>query len=252
MTIPIRAIAFDLWNTLVACFFPVNPMVRLLDTVRAAGASDPGRLVAECTMLAPLPGIAAGVCALERRLGHPLARGEERARLLGLWERANSCNRVFEEVEPVLARLRARYRLGLITNTQSFDLGFWEGSAARRMLDGEILSYREGVLKPDPRLFERFASAVGVAPAQILMVGDNSADDIRGARAAGFQALRIRRALPTLSHREPGGEQATLADLSDLERWLGALSAGGSAAPAGAARSGAGRRRAPAGSKKRR
>lgn len=252
MRAPIQAIAFDLWNTLAGCFFPVNPMVRLREAVRAAGGSDAVRLVAECTMRAPLPGIEAAVRALEARLGRPLARGEERSRLLRLWARTAGCNRLFDDVEPALLRLKRRYRIGLITNTQSFDMEFWERSKARRLLEVEILSYREGTLKPDPRLFERFAEAAGIEPGRILMVGDNSEDDVRGARAAGFQAVRIVRPLPALSHREPAREDAPLSDLEDLERRL--ASAGAQAPPrrAVAARSGARPRRAAASRRRRR
>jgi putative hydrolase of the HAD superfamily len=221
---PIEAIAFDLWNTLVGCWHPVNPMVRLLEAVRQAGGADPVRLVGKCTMAGPLPDIGAGLRAIEARLGKPLARGEERGRLLALWREACAANRVFDDVEPALRGLRGRYRLGLITNTQSFDMEFWRTSAARALLEVEVLSWEERLLKPDPRLFRRFAERIGVEPRRILMVGDNSRDDIEGARAAGFQALRIRRVLPSLSHSEESGDDHPLAALEDLPAALGALS----------------------------
>ncbi len=216
----IRAIAFDLWNTLIGCAAPVNPMLRLLEAVRAAGAPDPLTLVSEATMTSPLPGLAAALEELERRLGCRLARGRERARLLGLWRCTTGCNHVFEDVEPSLRRLRQRYRIGVISNTQSFDLEFWERSAARALMEVEVLSYEERVLKPDTRLFRRFARALGVRPQQVLMVGDNMRDDIEGSRAAGFEAVRIRRNAPSLSHREPSGNDTTVRDLNELERWL--------------------------------
>ena len=249
---PIRAIAFDLWNTLAACTSAANPMVRLLEAARAAGAADPGRLLAESTMRRPLPGIAEAVREMESRLGRPLARGEERARLLALWERACGLNRVFDDVEPVLRRLRERYRLGLISNTQSFDMEFWRRSPARGLMEVEILSCEEGALKPDRRLFERFAAALGVAPGHILMVGDNSDDDIRGAQAAGFQAVRIRRPPATLSHRESGDGDSPIENLEDLERRLGALSDPAARSREAAAPSRGRRRGAAAARKKRR
>jgi putative hydrolase of the HAD superfamily len=252
---PIEAIAFDLWNTLVGCWHPVNPMVRLLEAAREAGSPDPARLVAECTMAGPLAGIEAGVRAIEARLGRPVARGEARARLLALWREACAASRVFDDVEPALRRLRARHRIGLITNTQSFDMRFWSASAARALLEVEVVSWEERLLKPDPQIYRRFAERIGVEPRRILMVGDNRRDDVEGARAAGFQAVRLRRALPSLSHVEEEGveevgEDYPLADLDDLETRLAALSgAGPRAAPAHRA---ALRRRAPAGRRTRR
>jgi FMN phosphatase YigB (HAD superfamily) len=217
---PIEAIAFDLWNTLIGCVHPVNPMNRLVEVVRAAGAAHPMALVSECTMREPLAGIAPALRALERRLGRPLARGEERARLLALWAGTTGCNIVFDDVAPALARLKETYRIGVISNTQSFDLEFWRSSAARALLEVELLSYEVGLLKPDARLFQRFARAVGVAPERILMIGDNSRDDVEGARAAGLQAARICRPISTLSHREPAAEDAPLGGLDELERRL--------------------------------
>jgi putative hydrolase of the HAD superfamily len=38
------------------------------------------------------------------------------------------------------------------------------------------LSFEQGVVKPDPRLFEVAMRSLGVEPAETLMVGDNVAD----------------------------------------------------------------------------
>ena len=220
---PIKAIAFDLWNTLVGCVAPVNPMLRLLEMVHRAGGTDAALLVAESTMKEPLPNLAAAVGELERRLGTRLARGQERARLLTCWKSAIVHNCVFEDVVPALRRLQKHYRLGVITNTQSFDMEFWHRSEARALLKAEVLSYEVHALKPDKRMFRQFARRIGVSAGRILMVGDNSRDDIEGARAAGLQALRISRSHPALSHRDPQGADGALRDLSELEtklRWL--------------------------------
>jgi HAD superfamily hydrolase (TIGR01549 family) len=276
---PVEALALDLWNTLTGCVYPTNPMRRLLEAVAQAGGGDPVRIVSECTMLRPLPGIAAALRAIEGRLRAPVLRGQERARFIQLWKRAAACNCVFDDVEPALRRLSRRFRLGVISNTQSFDMEFWLRSGARRLLQVEILSFEAGRLKPDPPLFGRFAEALGIEPGRILMIGDNSRDDIEGARRAGFQALRIARPLPILSHREPAGEDAPVADLAELEKRLdaggpgrtrrtrnprgaarGARSASGeggrrgvrAARPGGAGRSGARPRRARAARRRRR
>jgi len=217
---PIKAIAFDLWNTLVGCVAPVNPMLRLLEAIHLAGGTDAALLVAESTMTEPLPGLAAAVEALERRLGTSLARGQERARLLACWRLAIAHNCIFEDVVPALRRLQKHYRLGVITNTQSFDMEFWLHSEARALLDAEVLSYEVHALKPDKRMFSRFARRIGISAGQILMVGDNSRDDIEGARAAGLQALRISRSHSTLSHHDSQGSDEALRDLSELEEKL--------------------------------
>jgi HAD superfamily hydrolase (TIGR01493 family) len=64
------------------------------------------------------------------------------------------------------------------------------------------LSYEHRACKPDPRLFESACGALGVDPAQTLMVGDSWLTD-GGAAAMGITALilpaRDRRASPALA-----------------------------------------------------
>ena len=52
-----------------------------------------------------------------------------------------------------------------------------------------VLSYEVGCLKPDPKIFWRACSALGVPPERALMVGDTPAD--AGAVSAGCSALII-------------------------------------------------------------
>ncbi|NEB81003.1 HAD-IA family hydrolase [Streptomyces sp. SID14478] len=51
-------------------------------------------------------------------------------------------------------------------------------------VDAYVLSYRYGVTKPDPRLFTAACQALGVAPGDVLMVGDDRRAD-GGAAALG-------------------------------------------------------------------
>ena len=47
--------------------------------------------------------------------------------------------------------------------------------------------------KPHPRLFQTAAARLGVAPHEVLHVGDSDVDDVRGAKAAGLQVAWINR-----------------------------------------------------------
>lgn len=57
-----------------------------------------------------------------------------------------------------------------------------------------ILSYEVGLLKPDPKIFQRACRLLGVAPDRTLMVGDTVAD--AGAVTAGCRALILPAAAP--------------------------------------------------------
>ncbi|MER3462763.1 MAG: noncanonical pyrimidine nucleotidase, YjjG family, partial [Armatimonadota bacterium] len=49
------------------------------------------------------------------------------------------------------------------------------------------------VRKPNPRIFHLACERLGVPPHETLMIGDHLEADVEGARAAGLQALHLRR-----------------------------------------------------------
>ncbi len=101
---------------------------------------------------------------------------------------------VFPDVSDVLQVLRAaRYRIAVVSNWQCglqhfcTELGFGEA------FDDVIVSAEVGYEKPDTEIFAEACRRVGVPPHRILHVGDSITDDVEGARAAGLQALLVRR-----------------------------------------------------------
>jgi putative hydrolase of the HAD superfamily len=98
----------------------------------------------------------------------------------------------------VLGGLRKkRYQLGLICNT-----GRSPGFVLRRLLQNfgiakrfaaALFSDETIVRKPDPAIFRRALRALAIEPGQAVHVGDNPEADIAGARAAGMQAVWIRK-----------------------------------------------------------
>jgi putative hydrolase of the HAD superfamily len=100
----------------------------------------------------------------------------------------------YPDVLPVLAVLKPRYRLGVITNGPS-DLQ--RTKLARSGLDVwfpvQVISREVGVAKPDPRIFAIALERLGVAAAEAVFVGDSPKHDIDGARAGGMKAVWLRR-----------------------------------------------------------
>ncbi len=56
-----------------------------------------------------------------------------------------------------------------------------------------VVSCEVAFTKPSPVIFEQAAQKLGISPENILHVGDNLAEDIEGARSAGFQSLLVER-----------------------------------------------------------
>ncbi|MEU7904401.1 HAD family hydrolase [Actinoplanes sp. NPDC049118] len=73
-----------------------------------------------------------------------------------------------------------------------------------------------GVAKPDPDAFRRACARWGLAPGEVLSVGDNHALDVLGARAAGLRAVHLDRL-----GRGPAGEAHRMASLDELGGLLG-------------------------------
>lgn len=81
-----------------------------------------------------------------------------------------------------------QYKVGLITNgfaeTQRLKIaqfGF-ERTASQIIISEEV-----GVMKPHPQIFEHATKLAGVAPHEILYVGDSLSSDVMGSKNAGWQ-----------------------------------------------------------------
>jgi phosphoserine phosphatase len=212
-------VVFDLWNTLAYNHHRPNPIVALGDAFELRGLPGWTKILERGMMLRSLAGIEEGIEAIARLTGKDVgpARKEELARL---WRQACGATRFFPEVRPILHELARRYPLGLLSNTQSFDLDFLDG--ANLPIQARLFSYEMGTLKPDPSLFDRMARALGLPLSALLMVGDNLQDDILGAEAVGMQALLVHRAAAhSLSFQEPHPDRPSLADLLPLPGMLG-------------------------------
>jgi putative hydrolase of the HAD superfamily len=91
--------------------------------------------------------------------------------------------------QPVLTRLSARYRLGLVSNFYGNLETVCHNTAIQSLFGVIVDSVRAGLSKPDPRIFMRALDELGVAPADATFVGDSAARDMAGARALGMRHI---------------------------------------------------------------
>lgn len=96
---------------------------------------------------------------------------------------------IYADVVPTLEVLARRYRLGVITNGNSYPrrLGL-HGYFAEVVLSTDV-----GVAKPDPAIYRLAATRAAVPPADLVMVGDSQVNDVDAATAAGWRAVRLDR-----------------------------------------------------------
>jgi putative hydrolase of the HAD superfamily len=120
--------------------------------------------------------------------------------------------RCFDEVPDLLAALQARgYHVAIASNFDRRLHSVCDGFPSLRDLKTRIISSEVGYRKPGRCFFEALVRQVGCQPDELLMVGDDPANDIDGARHAGLSALLINRRSP------PGpGEIGNLRELISM------------------------------------
>lgn len=102
--------------------------------------------------------------------------------------------RAYDDVRPAFERLRARgLKVGIVSNWDRRLEHLLRGLGLAEMIDTVVSSAVVGMRKPDPRIFEYACSAIDVAPANCVHVGDHQYADILGATAAGMTAVLIDR-----------------------------------------------------------
>jgi 2-haloalkanoic acid dehalogenase type II len=117
---------------------------------------------------------------------------------------------LFDDALESLAFLSSRFPLVALSNGNAdiarigIDAYFKASISARQL----------GVGKPDPRIFHAAASAAGVAPAQVLHVGDDAALDVLGALGCGMQTVWVNRADAAWAHTD--APHATVRTLTEL------------------------------------
>jgi putative hydrolase of the HAD superfamily len=107
-------------------------------------------------------------------------------------DRVNAALEPVPGVEAMLAGLRGRYRLGLLTNgpvvaqrSKLTALG-WTDAFDAALVTGELAAG-----KPEPAAFESLLAELDADPAETVFVGNDVTADVQGAVAAGIDAVQV-------------------------------------------------------------
>jgi epoxide hydrolase-like predicted phosphatase len=96
-------------------------------------------------------------------------------------------------------RLRARYKVGLLSNATTAARRFFKDSGITGHFDAITISGEEGVMKPDERIYYIALARLDVQPNEAVFVDDFS-ENITGARALGMAGVHF--ADPQRARRE--------------------------------------------------
>lgn len=93
--------------------------------------------------------------------------------------------RSFDDVPEALRALARRYPIALVSNGNTLPGQVGLDDCFRVVIHAETV----GVSKPDPAIFTRACSRLGIDPARCLHVGDDPFDDVAAGRAVGMPVL---------------------------------------------------------------
>ena len=100
----------------------------------------------------------------------------------------------FADVRPALSAARAAGRRLVVVSNWDVSLNeVLDRLGLAPMLDGIVTSAAFGARKPSPEIFEHALALAGVVADEAIHVGDSLAEDVAGARAAGIEAVLIKR-----------------------------------------------------------
>lgn len=206
----IRAVVFDLWNTLVRSQ-KGSPFRRIQGLLHPSQAPVVDAFMWD-SMRRPYPDSAAFLEAWRTTLHFDR---EQMTAIQAAFQEAARDAELFPETHDVLDRTRALARIALLSNTQTFDMDLLEQLGISARLRTRLLSAEIGALKPEPTAFETVQSRMGLFPGNLVMVGDSWRDDVEGALNAGWTAIWINRLGLTRPDIDP---EASFIELPDLTR----------------------------------
>jgi FMN hydrolase / 5-amino-6-(5-phospho-D-ribitylamino)uracil phosphatase len=224
----ILALTLDLDDTL----WPVLPALEQADQAVDAWLRQHHPDVARAWPIAAMRELRARVAAERLDLAHDFttqrrltlqqafaACGIDVAPIDALWEiyfAARNRVALYPDSLPALQRIAARLPLVSLTNGNA-DL---QRIGIHTHFAHQVCARDSGMAKPDPRIFLAAADCLGVAPGQILHVGDDPAMDIVGARDAGLQTAWINRSGQPWPAELGAPPELDLRDMTALADWL--------------------------------
>jgi 2-haloalkanoic acid dehalogenase type II len=225
---PIRAICFDLDNTL----WDVWPVIRRAEQTvydflaerypkAVANMTIEGMRDARVRVSLDYPHMAHDFSFLRRQAlleqaaacGYDASMSEE---AFGVFLAARNEVELYPDVTDALARLHRHYRLFTASNGNA-DL---KRIGLGHLFERTVAARDVGALKPDPVVFMKVLEGTDLSPEEVLFVGDDPELDVEGSRRVGMQPVWVNRTEAIWpEHLEPALHSVT--SLTELVELLG-------------------------------
>lgn len=211
----VKAIFFDTWGTLVDAGVYPSPIKQVKHILRIR-ESFPEYVVKfeEVFMKNQYLTLKEAFMAVAKAF-NVKPGNDQIEKLIGLWNKKKLLAEPYPETIEVLKKLKKKYKLVLLSNTDSFSLEpVLEKYQLGELFDEVLLSYKEGFLKTEKVLFEKALKKIKIRPSDAIMVGDSIASDMKGAEKVGIKGVLIDRRNRDLDY------PAKIKDLKELENYL--------------------------------
>lgn len=108
-----------------------------------------------------------------------------------VWAKAECFKHLHEEIIPMLQALKDKnIKIGLISNCFSEEAKLIRESSLFPFFDCAMLSYEQGMKKPDERIYLNCMKNLDVMPEECLYVGDGGSGELEAARELGMKAVQ--------------------------------------------------------------
>ena len=225
---PILALTLDLDDTL----WPVWPALERADQAVDAWLKTHHPTVAQAWPIAAMRELRTRIATERTDLAHDFTRqrqltlqqafshcGITDAPVDALWDiyfAARNRVELYPDSLAALQRLAARWPLVSLTNGNA-DL---QRIGIHTLFAHHVCARDSGVAKPDRRIFQAAADLLGLAPEQILHVGDDPLMDVVGAREAGLHTAWFNRDGHVWPSELGPAPELDLRDLTTLADWF--------------------------------
>ena len=208
----IKAVVFDLWETLFRTFG--DPKVFHRKASELMGVPFDLRIYEE--VRSTRVGLSAEGAAKEIIERHGVKTSPELvdAFLQAWFEFVDAKRELYPDALETLRTVREKgFKIGLLSNCGEGTLKFLDNSGLKALVDAPHLSCLTGNLKPDKAAFEAVLKDLKVKPSEAIMVGDNVEHDIRPAKALGLKTVLVNH-----DGNRPGAElaDASIKSLKEL------------------------------------
>lgn len=93
-----------------------------------------------------------------------------------------------DELIDFIIKSRTSYKTALLSNVSAVIWNYYTPETLNKLFDVQVLSYQEGMMKPDHRIYQLTCNRLGVQPDECVFTDDNQANVV-AAREVGMHGI---------------------------------------------------------------